>query len=147
IRAKVGERVRIWVVDAGPNRPSAFHIIGGQFDTVFKEGAYRLKRGNAEKGASQTLDLAASQGGFVELEFAEAVTTPSSTTRWSTPNAEPTASSRSPTEPVAVAVQATRSPCPRSAAPATRSPRLPGRIAASTVPSARGPAGACPHSG
>src|SRR5699024_9357162 len=66
------ERVRIWVVDAGPNRPSAFHIIGGQFDTVFKEGAYRLKRGNAEKGASQTLDLAASQGGFVELEFAEA---------------------------------------------------------------------------
>ena len=72
IRAKVGERVRIWVVDAGPNRPSAFHIIGGQFDTVFKEGAYRLKRGNAEKGASQTLDLAASQGGFVELEFAEA---------------------------------------------------------------------------
>src|SRR5699024_5888348 len=72
IRAKVGERVRIWVVDAGPNRPSAFHIIGGQFDTVFKEGAYRLKRGNAEKGASQTLALAASQGGFVELELAEA---------------------------------------------------------------------------
>src|SRR5699024_2434067 len=53
-------------------RPSAFHIIGGQFDTVFKEGAYRLKRGNAAKGASQTLDLAASQGGFAELEFAEA---------------------------------------------------------------------------
>ncbi|WP_436627482.1 multicopper oxidase domain-containing protein [Brevibacterium renqingii] len=72
IRAKVGERVRIWVVDAGPNRPSAFHIIGGQFDTVFKEGAYQLKRGNAEKGGSQTLDLAPSQGGFVELEFAEA---------------------------------------------------------------------------
>src|SRR5699024_2545660 len=72
IRAKVGERVRIWVVDAGPSRPSAFHIIGGQFDTVFKEGAYRLKPDNKEKGASQTLDLAASQGGFVELEFAEA---------------------------------------------------------------------------
>src|SRR5699024_6178457 len=28
------------------------------------------------------------------------VTTPSSTTRWSTPNAEPTASSRSPTDPI-----------------------------------------------
>ena len=72
LRAKVGERVRIWVVDAGPSRPSAFHIIGGQFDTVFKEGAYLLKPDNEEKGASQTLDLAASQGGFVELEFAEA---------------------------------------------------------------------------
>lgn len=72
LKAKVGERVRIWVVDAGPNRPSAFHIIGGQFDTVFKEGAYRLKPDNEEQGASQTLDLAASQGGFVELEFAEA---------------------------------------------------------------------------
>ncbi|WP_436326109.1 multicopper oxidase domain-containing protein [Brevibacterium sp. FAM 27836] len=72
LKAKVGERVRIWVVDAGPNRPSAFHIIGGQFDTVFKEGAYRLKPDNEELGASQTLDLAASQGGFVELEFAEA---------------------------------------------------------------------------
>lgn len=72
LQAKVGERVRIWVVDAGPSRPSAFHIIGGQFDTVFKEGAYLLKPDNEEKGASQTLDLAASQGGFVELEFAEA---------------------------------------------------------------------------
>jgi nitrite reductase (NO-forming) len=71
LKAKVGERVRIWVVDAGPNRPSAFHIIGGQFDTVFKEGAYQLKPDNEEKGASQTLDLAASQGGFVELEFAQ----------------------------------------------------------------------------
>src|SRR5699024_7579883 len=37
------------------------------------------------------------------------VTTPSSTTRWSTPNAEPTASSRSPTDPIAAAL-ATRSP-------------------------------------
>lgn len=72
LQAKVDERVRIWVVDAGPNRPSAFHIIGGQFDTVFKEGAYQLKPDNKEEGASQTLDLAASQGGFVELEFAEA---------------------------------------------------------------------------
>ena len=36
--ARVGERVRIWVLDAGPNRASAFHVVGGQFDTVYREG-------------------------------------------------------------------------------------------------------------
>lgn len=72
LTAHVGERVRIWVLNVGPNRSSAFHIIGGQFDTVYKEGAYVLRPDNSEKGASQTLDLEAAQGGFVELEFAEA---------------------------------------------------------------------------
>src|SRR5690606_24251000 len=43
--AKVGERVRFWVLDAGPNRPSSFHIVGAQFDTVYKEGAYLLRDG------------------------------------------------------------------------------------------------------
>jgi nitrite reductase (NO-forming) len=32
--ARVGERVRIWVVAAGPQRGSAFHVVGGQFDAV-----------------------------------------------------------------------------------------------------------------
>ena len=39
--ATAGEQVRIWVLDAGPNRGSAFHIVGAQFDTVFREGDYR----------------------------------------------------------------------------------------------------------
>jgi nitrite reductase (NO-forming) len=69
--AKPGDRVRIWVLDAGPSENSAFHIVGTQFDTVFKEGSYLVRKGNAEKGASQTLDLQPSQGGFVEFEFAE----------------------------------------------------------------------------
>jgi nitrite reductase (NO-forming) len=69
--AEAGERVRIWVLDAGPSENSAFHIVGTQFDTVFKEGAYLLRPGNAEKGGSQTLDLQPSQGGFVELTFPE----------------------------------------------------------------------------
>ena len=69
--AKPGERVRIWVLDAGPSENSAFHIVGTQFDTVFKEGSYLVRKGNAEKGASQTMDLQPSQGGFVEFEFAE----------------------------------------------------------------------------
>ena len=46
-RAEVGERVRIWVLDAGPNRGSAFHVVGAQFDTVYREGAYDLRPGPA----------------------------------------------------------------------------------------------------
>ncbi|HET8562171.1 MAG TPA: multicopper oxidase domain-containing protein [Marmoricola sp.] len=69
LTARVGQRVRIWVLDAGPNRPSDFHVVGGQFDTVFKEGAYLLRRGNPEHGASQVLSLGPAQGGFVELSF------------------------------------------------------------------------------
>jgi nitrite reductase (NO-forming) len=72
LRARAGERVRIWVVDAGPDRASAFHVVGGQFDTVFSEGAYLLRRGNRERGGSQVLALAPAQGGFVELTFPQA---------------------------------------------------------------------------
>ncbi len=36
--AKVGKRVRLFVVDAGPNLPSAFHVIGGIFETVYPDG-------------------------------------------------------------------------------------------------------------
>jgi len=35
IRARVGDRVRFWVVDAGPTHPSHFHVVGEQFDTVY----------------------------------------------------------------------------------------------------------------
>jgi nitrite reductase (NO-forming) len=72
IRVRVGERVRVWVVDAGPQRATAFHVVGAQFDTVFKEGAYLLKAGNAEQGAAQVLDLAPAQGGFVEFALPQA---------------------------------------------------------------------------
>lgn len=81
--ARVGERVRFWVLDAGPNRPSSFHVVGGQFDTVYFEGAYQLRHGHGPgtpgfgttdartgqpgPGGSQALGLAAAQGGFVEM--------------------------------------------------------------------------------
>jgi nitrite reductase (NO-forming) len=71
LTAKVGERVRWWVVAAGPVEGTAFHIVGTQFDTVFSEGAYLLRRGNAEHGAAQVLDLSPAQGGFVEQTFTE----------------------------------------------------------------------------
>ncbi|WP_443678412.1 multicopper oxidase domain-containing protein [Mycolicibacterium flavescens] len=66
LSARVGERVRIWVLAAGPNRGSSFHVVGGQFDTVWFEGDYRLRPG---PGGAQVLGLSAAQGGFVELSF------------------------------------------------------------------------------
>lgn len=35
IRVNVGDRVRFWVVNAGPTHPSAFHVVGEQFDTMY----------------------------------------------------------------------------------------------------------------
>ncbi|TFD85553.1 copper oxidase [Cryobacterium lactosi] len=73
LTARVGETVRVWVLDAGPNIGSAFHVVGGQFHTVYTEGDYSLKDGGSTgTGGSQVLDLAAAQGGFVELTFGQA---------------------------------------------------------------------------
>lgn len=76
LTAKTGERVRIWVLDAGPNRATSFHVVGGQFDTVYSEGTYLLKNGRGAldppgttTGGSQALGLQVAQGGFVELSF------------------------------------------------------------------------------
>ena len=77
--ARVDERVRVWVLDAGPNRATSFHVIGGQFDTVWTEGAYTLwsrSGGGSGAGGAQVLPLLPAQGGFVELEFPEAGTYP-----------------------------------------------------------------------
>jgi nitrite reductase (NO-forming) len=71
IRVEPNQRVRVWVLDAGPNENSAFHIVGTIFDTVYKEGEYLLRPG-AGRGGSQVLDLQPAQGGFVELSFDEA---------------------------------------------------------------------------
>ena len=73
--AEVGETVRFWVVDAGPNRATSFHIVGGQFDTVYREGGWVLRDGvdafgNAG-GGGQALALQPAEGGFVELTFVE----------------------------------------------------------------------------
>ncbi|HET9685414.1 MAG TPA: multicopper oxidase domain-containing protein [Gemmatimonadaceae bacterium] len=35
IRVKVGDRVRFWVVSAGPQYQCSFHVVGEQFDTVY----------------------------------------------------------------------------------------------------------------
>lgn len=75
LTATVGERVRIWVLDAGPSRSSAFHVVGGQFDTVYSEGRYLLggpDDAGGRTGGAQVLPLLPAQGGFVELSFPEA---------------------------------------------------------------------------
>ncbi|MFC5930223.1 copper oxidase [Cryobacterium melibiosiphilum] len=75
LTARVGERIRFWVLDAGPNLASSFHIVGGQFDTVYSEGDYLLRAGGSTgTGGSQALSLAPAQGGFVELSFPESGT-------------------------------------------------------------------------
>lgn len=71
LTAAPGDRVRLWVVDAGPNRESAFHVVGAQFDTMWSEGHYLLRRGRdalgGTSGGAQVLALAPGSGGFVEL--------------------------------------------------------------------------------
>ncbi|ASN51611.1 multicopper oxidase domain-containing protein [Sinomonas sp. R1AF57] len=74
LAVRAGERVRVWVLDAGPDRATSFHVVGAQFSSVWAEGAYRLApgAGGAPMGASQAMDLAPAQGGFVDLSFPEA---------------------------------------------------------------------------
>ena len=71
IKVPAGQRLRIWVLDAGPSHDTSFHVVGGLFDTVFKEGAYLLQPDGHAKGGSQVLDLMPGQGGFVELTLAK----------------------------------------------------------------------------
>jgi nitrite reductase (NO-forming) len=72
IKINPGDRVRVWLDDAGPNEDMSFHVVGTIFDTVWKEGAYRLQPNNAYHGGSQTLDLQPTQGGFVEFTLPDA---------------------------------------------------------------------------
>ena len=60
------------MLDVGPNRATSFHVVGGQFDTVYAEGRYLLRPESSGTGAAQTLGLQAAQGGFVEFVPPEA---------------------------------------------------------------------------
>jgi nitrite reductase (NO-forming) len=70
IRVEKDERVRAWVLDAGPSENSSFHIVGTIFDTVYKEGTILLEP-DAREGGAQALDLQPAQGGYVEFTFDE----------------------------------------------------------------------------
>ncbi|WP_199907571.1 multicopper oxidase domain-containing protein [Nocardioides terrigena] len=68
LRVRAGDRVRIWVLDAGPSRATSFHVVGAQLDATYAEGSWLLRGGS---GGAQSLALAPSQGGFVELSLDE----------------------------------------------------------------------------
>jgi len=48
LQAKVGETVRIYFGDGGPNLTSSFHIIGEMFDHVYTEGGTKVVQENVQ---------------------------------------------------------------------------------------------------
>jgi nitrite reductase (NO-forming) len=68
IAVKRGERIRMYVLNAGPSVWSAFHVIGTVFDRTVIEGQVGK--------SSQTVNLAPSQGGWVEFTLDEEGTYP-----------------------------------------------------------------------
>lgn len=69
LEAKPGERVRLYVMNTGPNGTSSFHVIGTLFDRVWIDGNPR----NELRGM-QTVLLGASSGAIVEFVIPEAGT-------------------------------------------------------------------------
>jgi nitrite reductase (NO-forming) len=59
ISVKPGERIRMYVLNAGPSLWTAFHVIGSVFDKTDVEGVIGHD--------AQTISLAPSQGGYVEF--------------------------------------------------------------------------------
>lgn len=70
IPVQTGKKVRIYVMNAGPNEDSAFHIVGTIFNRVIKEGM-ELVPNNKGHWGSQAVDLGPSQGAIVEFTTAE----------------------------------------------------------------------------
>ena len=63
ITVRRGERVRLYVLNTGPSKWSAFHVIGTVFDKAVVE--------NTVFHDSQTMNLAPSQGGYAEFTLAQ----------------------------------------------------------------------------
>jgi nitrite reductase (NO-forming) len=64
VKANVGERVRFFVGNGGPNLISSFHVIGEIFDTVYTEGA--VGGGTPAKNVQTTL-IPAGGAAIVEM--------------------------------------------------------------------------------
>lgn len=71
LQAKVGEKVRIYINNVGPNEVSSFHVIGTIFEDVYIDG----NPANHFEGM-QTVMLPASGGAVVEFTLKEAGTYP-----------------------------------------------------------------------
>ena len=71
INVRVGERLRMYVVNAGPNRFSAFHVVGAIFDRAYLDGslAHPLE-------GVQTVTVPVGGGAIFEARLVEAGTYP-----------------------------------------------------------------------
>ena len=72
LQARVGERVRIYFGDAGPNLTSSFHVIGEVFDNVYPEGGTVASQHNVQttlvpSGGSVMVEFGVEQAGDLIL--------------------------------------------------------------------------------
>ncbi|KAL4992970.1 Cupredoxin [Aspergillus recurvatus] len=73
LKAKVGETVRIYFGNAGPNLTSSFHIIGGNFNRLYREGdvvtppAQFVQTTSVPPGGSTIVDMEAMVSGTYAL--------------------------------------------------------------------------------
>ena len=67
LQVKAGERVRLYVLNAGPNGTSSFHVVGTLFDRVWFDG-----NPQNEMRGMQTALLGSSSGAIVEFVVPEA---------------------------------------------------------------------------
>ena len=67
LTANPGERIRLWVLNAGPTTFSAFHVIGALFDTAYADGDPQN-----EQHGMQTVAIPPGGGYMVELTIPEA---------------------------------------------------------------------------
>jgi nitrite reductase (NO-forming) len=70
IEVTTGEDIRMFVLNVGPSIDTSFHVVGGIFHEVIKEGVH-LGAGNEGNWGSQAVDLAPAQGAVIEMTTAE----------------------------------------------------------------------------
>jgi len=70
IQVEAGQDIRFFVLDAGPNEDSSFHVVGTIFHRVMKEGVLMDAATNGGWG-SQAVDLAPAQAAIVDLTIPE----------------------------------------------------------------------------
>ena len=80
IDVKVNELLRLYVVNAGPNRVSSFHVVGGIFERVFQDGSLTtplvgVQTVNVPVGGASIFEIRLKEPGdypFVTHAFADA---------------------------------------------------------------------------
>jgi nitrite reductase (NO-forming) len=66
IHVKAGDRIRLYLLNAGPNNASSFHVIGTIFDKVWIEGNPKN-----ELEGMDVIDLAPAMSAIVEFVIPE----------------------------------------------------------------------------